>query len=182
MTTILCISHASLRSYAEQIQELAERIYGDAASVSFNEKYIPPAGRVPGQGADRVARFCSFLQHVPRCLVIIYEDGKCCGFILLSDNPFNNSVGFGIHPLFARKGIMSRAWQLLQEQCTCFVFPLYGYTSQLNTPARTFMERHGFQLLDSNIYFGGEPSCQYVCAGIRRFPDVTDTRQGEGRD
>jgi hypothetical protein len=166
--SILCIPNNELIDYQMEISELAHRLYTYDIDVRFLEEYVPPGGRVPGSGQQRVSIFRDFLIHQPLCLVIVYVDQVCCGFIMQLNVPFAQSVGFGIHPEYARKGIMSRAWQLVLENCACFKFPLYGYTSTRNTGSNSFLLSNGFQLLQDDIYFLGERSNKYVHDGSNR--------------
>lgn len=166
MVTILCIHRQEFMSHEREISELAFCIYGTNESALFNEKYFPPEGRVPGLGPKRVEHFKQYLLHHPRCIVIVYVDGHCAGFVIHIDQPFPNSVGFGLHPDYAQQGVMSQAWALIIIHCTCFQFPLYAYTSIRNVPANKFLLKNGFTLTNNHHSFFGESSNKYIHLGI----------------
>ena len=163
--SIICISQADLSRHEQEITQLAQRLYGSEPVVRFLEAHVPLQGRVPGVGQQRVNNFRHFLLLRPRCLVLVNVDGACVGFIMFLNVPFPDSVGFGIHPGYAHKGVMSTAWRMVLETCPCFKFPLYGYTSVHNEASNAFLVANGFIRLPGEIDYFGEPSHKYVHHG-----------------
>ena len=83
------------------------------------------------------------------------------GFVLISDLPHRNSIGFSINSKFARKGIMSSAWKLIKHS-PCINYPFYASTSQRNFAALRLLEKLGFQNTNENFRFGDEQSFKFV--------------------
>lgn len=146
----------------ELVREISRAIFGSAESADFAEEYVPHSARVPYPKADQ---FSQFLLRYPKCLWAVFENDKkerVAGFVLISDLPHINSVGFGINPDYAGKGIMLLAWnEIILNSEQCISFPLNAYTSQRNKPAIRFLDKIGF-VPAGNIEFQGELSLKYV--------------------
>jgi len=146
----------------ELVREISRAIFGSAESADFAEEYVPHSARVPYPKADQ---FSQFLLRYPKCLWAVFENDKkerVAGFVLISDLPHINSVGFGINPDYAGKGIMLLAWnEIILNSEQCISFPLNAYTSQRNKPAIRFLDKIGF-VPAGNIEFQGDPSFKYV--------------------
>lgn len=157
MTTTIFIPLNERREHFPLLTEIAEACFGDNDKVNFSEEFVPPRGKVPAPKADNFVRF---LVSDPKLLWAIQYNGKTVGFILISDIPHNNSIGFGIDVNYAGKGIVPEAFN--QIKCNEKIqYPLEGYTSQENTRANKLMIKLGFKLL-GQVNFMGEKSNHYI--------------------
>lgn len=57
---------------------------------------------------------------------------------------------------------MTKAWNEIYNESTCLEYPLNAHTSPRNTPAIKFLESLGFELINNNETFCGDPSVHYI--------------------
>lgn len=155
---IIFIPIAHRRSSQDIIPEIFQAIFGSVDEVSFAETFVPLTGRVP---EPRARNFTNYLMNAPRLLWGIRVNGETVGFILVSDRPFQNALGMSINSRFAGRGIMAQALNKVLASKE-LVYPIYGYTSERNTPARSLLERAGFEKDDKPVSFLGESSIRYA--------------------
>ena len=142
------------------INLMSNYLFGEERANNFMQQYVPRAGRVPNPTV-----FTGFLINYTKFLWLIFdeENSKFIGFIQIFDLPGrNNYTGFGLHPDYSGKGIMTQCWKdaVVQFDDLNVELPLYGETSQRNTAANNFLIRNGFvHVRDTN--FMGEESFLY---------------------
>ena len=142
------------------INQIGNVVFGTIESAKFAEEFIPEGGRLP---SPKSQNFSKFLINYPTCLWAVYTDmtkSALAGFILISNLPHDNAIGFGLNPEFKGKGLMSRAWEEIKTN-ECVKFPLNAYTSVRNKGAISFLEKNGFNFKE-NINFIGEDSVHYL--------------------
>ena len=161
MITIEFIPKEDRHSYSDVIESISEAVFGDEEKINFMEEFLPINGRIPN---PKVLRFSNYLHsHIKLLWAIRYND-EIVGFISIDDLPHFNAIGFGINVHFAKKGIVSAAWQLAKSS-EKINYPLNAYTSQRNISANKFIERNGFTF-ECELDFQGEPSNKYVFHSI----------------
>jgi RimJ/RimL family protein N-acetyltransferase len=109
----------------------------------------------------KVSNFTTFLINIPKCLWVVYYEETVVGFILISDSPHRNSIGFSINLKFTRMGIISSAWELIKSS-PCINYPIYAVTSQRNNAALRLLEKLGFRNTNENLMFGDESSYKLI--------------------
>lgn len=150
---------------AGQNQDLANRIgnavFTTADDFAFIHEYVPMGARVPSAMA-----FANFAATNTRSLAGVIDDDQMVGFILISDTPHRNAIGFGIKRDFANQGIMTEALRLFFDsngnENNEIIFPLNAYTSVRNTASQRLLERSGFERSEGDSNFAGERTCRYV--------------------
>jgi RimJ/RimL family protein N-acetyltransferase len=162
MTTTIFIPLNERRNHFPLLSEIAEACFGDNDKANFSEEFVPPGGKVP---APKAENFVRFLGSRPKLLWAIQHNAKTVGFILISDIPYQNSIGFGIDVNYAGKGIVTEAFNQIKchEQ---IIYPLYGYTSVNNTRANNLLTKLGFEL-NGEVNFLGEHSFKYVKKNVK---------------
>jgi hypothetical protein len=158
MTTIEFIPKEKRRLQSELVLQISNAVFGDIDKISFSERFVPLMARVP---EPKVQNFSNFLINFPKHLWAIRYNNIVVGFILISDNPHNNSIGFGIDIHYTRLNISYNAWQLIKSDIL-IKYPLNAYTSQKNVCANNFLTKIGFLKTDDTINFMGEPSFKYI--------------------
>ena len=138
MITIEFIPREDRHSYSDVIESISEAVFGDVEKINFMEEFLPINGRIPN---PKVLRFSNYLHsHIKLLWAIRYND-EIVGFISIDDLPHFNAIGFGINVHFAKKGIVSAAWQLAKSSekinsllglpspqiSTCFFFSLLAF-------------------------------------------------------
>jgi RimJ/RimL family protein N-acetyltransferase len=157
MTSVIFIPRTDRNTKRALINEISEAVFGTDEQSYFSEEFVPVRCRVP---EPKVQVFSNFLINQAKLLWAVQFDGKTVGFILISDLPHSNSVGFSIHSDYARKGICSTAFDLIRNAPE-ILFPLYGATSTRNVNAQLFMEKQGFEREANTFDFCGEESFKY---------------------
>jgi len=158
MTSIEFLPREDRHDYYEVIDLIADAVLGDPEKINFMEEFLPITNRIRD---PKDLRFSNYLHSNYKLLWAIRYNDEIVGFIGIDDyRHFNNAIGFGINVNFAKKGIVSAAWQLAKS-FEKISYPLYAGTSQRNTPANKFLEKNGF-ILESEFDFEGEPSYKYV--------------------
>jgi RimJ/RimL family protein N-acetyltransferase len=142
----------------ETLELVSNAIFGSQSESEFSEKFVPNTGRVPN---PKVSNFTTFLIKFPKCLWVVYFDEIVVGFILISDLPHPNSIGFSINSKFSRMGIISSAWELIKSS-PCIQYPLYACTSQRNIAALKLLVKLGFRNTNENFMFGDESSYKFI--------------------
>ena len=157
MTSIEFLPREDRHSYSDVIDLIAAAVFGDQEKINFMEEFLPITNRIRD---PKDLRFSNYLHSNYKLLWAIRYNDEIVGFISIDDFPHFNSIGFGINVNFAKKGIVSAAWQLAKsfEQIN---YPLYAGTSQRNIPANKFLEKNGF-IFECELDFQGEPSNKYV--------------------
>lgn len=140
------------------LESVSKAIFGSQIESEFSEQFVPSRFRVPN---PKVSNFTSFLMNGPKCFWVIYHEETIVGFILISDRPHKNSIGFSINSEFAQKGIISSAWELIKSS-PCINYPLYAKTSKRNIPSLRLLEKLGFRNINEDFLFGDEPSFTFV--------------------
>jgi predicted acetyltransferase len=140
------------------IETVSNAIFGSTIEIEFSEQFIPSRGKVP---IPKVSNFTTYLINVPKYFWVVYYEEIIVGFVLISDFPHQNSIGFGINYKFAQMGIISSAWELIKFN-QCIEYPLYAITSKRNTAALNLLKKLGFQYTNKNILFGNELSLKYI--------------------
>lgn len=160
-TTIEFLPKEDRQSYTNVIESISQAVFGDAEKINFMEEFIPINGKVPN---PKVLRFSNYLLNHIKLLWAIRYDNEIVGFISIDDLPHFNAIGFGINIHFAKKRIITTAWELAKSSDK-INYPLYAYTSQRNIAANTFLLRNGFNF-ECELDFEGEPSNKYICHTI----------------
>ena len=163
MITIEFIPREDRHSYSDVIESISEAVFGDEEKINFMEEFLPINGRIPN---PKVLRFSNYLHSHFKLLWAIRNNDEIVGFISIDDLPHFNAIGFGINVHFAKKGIVSAAWQLAKS-FEKINYPLNAYTSQRNISANKFIERNGFTF-ECELDFQGEPSNKYVFHSINQ--------------
>lgn len=158
MISTIYIPREERLAQKDLLRRIAEAVYDSGEKISFIEEFVPPGGRVPTPQAER---FAQNLAIFPRQLWAVSYKKQVVGFILIADIPHRNAVGFGIDCCYARRGIMSHAFNLIKNSPE-IRFPLYGYTSQRNIAVHRLLKKLGFVQTDESVVFEGEPSFGFV--------------------
>jgi hypothetical protein len=158
MVTVELINHENRFEKKSVLEAVSNVIFGSQIESEFSEKYVPSMFRVPN---PKVSNFTKFLINVPKCFWVVYYEETIVGFVLISDSPHPNSIGFSINSKFAQKGVISAAWDLIKSS-PCINYPLYARTSQRNFAAMKLLDKLGFRNTNENFLFGDEPSFKLI--------------------
>jgi hypothetical protein len=139
------------------LELVSKAIFGSQSESEFSEKNVPNIGKVPN---PKVTNFTTYLIKYPKCLWVVYYEETVVGFILISDYPPLNSIGFSINSNFSRKGIISSAWALIKSS-PCIQLPLYAHTSKRNIVAQKLLKKLGFRITGESM-FGDEPCFDFI--------------------
>jgi RimJ/RimL family protein N-acetyltransferase len=157
MVTITYIDKKHRLSNSKLIEEITEAIFGNPTEIAFSEEHIPVNGRVP---FPKKEKFKGYLLDFPELLWAIQFNGKTIGFLLVSDMPFKNAVGFSINSAYSKKGVATTAFELAKAEGR-FTYSLYGYTSVNNIPAQRLLIRCGFEQVHDTVNFMGQDSFKF---------------------
>ena len=158
MVTVELINQEKRTEKRNILELVSVAIFGSQKESEFSEQFVPSIGRVPN---PKVSNFTNFLINVPKCFWVIYYEGTVVGFVLISDLPHRNSIGFSINSKFVRMGIISSAWELIKSS-PCIKYPLYASTSHRNLAALGLLEKLGFRNTNENFMFGDESSFKFI--------------------
>ena len=140
------------------LESVSNAIFGSQTESEFSEQFVPSTYKVPN---PKGSNFTTYLINVPKCFWVVYYEDTIVGFVLISDLPHKNSIGFSINSKFAQKGIISSAWELIKSS-PCINYPLYARTSQRNFASLKLLEKLGFRNTNEDFLFGDVPSFTFI--------------------
>ena len=131
--------------------KIANALYGDQQRLEFSEKYLPFSERFVDPKVEDLASYLFNDDSIKHFWAVLdYESNVEIGYILITNLPHYNAIGYSIDVNYSNKGVMKKALRLVLDEILerQIQMPLNVYTDINNAASINLLDALHFELKD----------------------------------
>ncbi len=130
---------------------IANALYGDQQRIDFSERYLPENQKFENPKVLDAAKYLFEDDSIIHFWSVMDDSSaKEIGYILITNLPHHNAIGYSIDVNYANQGIMKKALKSMLNQIVelNIKLPLHVYTNKNNLPSIKLLKSLKFNFVE----------------------------------